>query len=329
MFGRFLDVEAPLGLRAYTSQERAMARAPAGKNPLGKNRVVRPPPSEPLAPPLAETEQPRLARLSAVVAVCFSIGFAWPVFGELNFVQRPPGSSIPKPEEVEPAPSEPDPNTPSAPREVPVMRAAPVTTKEQAVRIESRVVQSCHGDGGEVAARCDAPDLDGVIEAPIARLAACGAASGSSGLLSLGLQLDFARGRVTRVKLGQSTTLAKATASALIRCAEDAVIGTRLDDIEHEHTSYWVYYMLRFLPPGSAVDPDLAPASEAVVSASGRATIGYTTAVVREAPSRRARVTTRLPYGTRLNVNARAGEWYRVEQGGKAIGWLHRKAIGM
>jgi hypothetical protein len=307
-----------------------MAQAPTGKNPSGKNRVVRPAlPSEP-AVPLVETEQPKLARLTAIVAVCFSIGFAWPVFGELNFVQRPPGSALPKPElinpdEVEPAPSDPG----AAPPEVPVMRAEPITTTEQAIRIDSRVVQSCHGDSGQLAARCDEPNLDGVIEAPIARLAACTAASGASGLLSLGLHLDFSRGLVTRVKLGQSTTLAKATASALIRCAEGAVIGTRLDDIEHEHASYWLYFMVHFLPPGSPVDPDSVPPSAAVVSASGQATIGYATAVVRDAPSRRARVATRLPYGTRLNVNARAGEWYRVEQGGKSIGWLHRKAIGM
>ena len=76
-----------------------MAQAPAGKTPLGKNRVVRPPPPEPVAPRV-ETEQPSLVRLTAVVAVCFSLGFAWPVFGKLNFVQRPPGSAVPKPEEV-------------------------------------------------------------------------------------------------------------------------------------------------------------------------------------------------------------------------------------
>jgi hypothetical protein len=305
-----------------------MAQAPAGKIPLGKNRVVRPPPTEPVAPRV-ETEQPRLARLTAVVAVCFSIGFAWPVFGKLNFVQRPPGSATPKPEEVEPTPIELDPNAPGLePIEVPVMRAAPITTKQQAVRIESHVVQSCQGDSGEVAARCDTPNLEGVIEAPIARLAACKAASGTSGVLSLGLFLDFAIGRVTRVKLGQSTTLAKGTAAALVRCAEEVVIGTRLDDVEHEHTSYWMYHLVRFLPPGSAVDPD-SVVDPPVVSATGQATIGYATGVVRDEPSRRARVTARLPYGARVNVTARAGEWYRVERGGKALGWLHRKAIGM
>lgn len=305
-----------------------MAQAPAGKTPLGKNRVVRPQPTEPIAPRV-ETEQPRLVRLTAVVAVCFSVGVAWPVFGTLNFVQRPPGSSVPKLEEVEPPPAEPEPNAPGLSPEVPVMRAAPLTTREQAVQIESRVVQSCQGDAGEAAAPCDAPSLDGLIEAPIARLAACDAAAGTSGILSLGLFLDFASGRITRVKLGQSTSIARGTAAALIRCAEEVVVGAPLDEVEHEHASYWIYYLVRFLPPGSAVDPDSVPRSEPVVRASGQGTIGFTTGVVREEPSRLARVAARLPYGTRVNVTARAGEWYRVERGGKSIGWLHRKAIGM
>ena len=76
-------------------------------------------------------------------------------------------------------------------------------------------------------------------------------------MLSLGLFLDFASGRVTRVKLGQSTTIAKATATALVRCAEEVVIGTRLDDVTHEHTSYWMYHLVRFLPPGQLRRPGL------------------------------------------------------------------------
>lgn len=306
-----------------------MAHAPAGKNPLGKNRVVRPPPAEP-APAQVETDAPKLARLTAVVAVCFSIGFAWPVFGGLQFVQRPPGSSPPKTEEVEPAPVESEPPVPAAePAEVPVMRAAPLEIGKRSVRIEGRVVQSCHASSGAAATRCDAPNLEGVLEGPIARLASCDAAAGASGVLSLGLFLDFGLGRVSRVKLGQSTTLGKASAAALIRCAEEVVLGARLDDVEHEHSGYWVYHLVRFLPPGGAPEAESPAPAEPIVKTSGQVTIGFATAVVREEPSRQARVSARLPLGTRLNVSARSGEWYRVEQGGKTVGWLHRKAIGM
>ncbi|HTV24837.1 MAG TPA: SH3 domain-containing protein, partial [Polyangiaceae bacterium] len=155
------------------------------------------------------------------------------------------------------------------------------------------------------------------------------AAEGLSGVLSLGVYLDFAQGRITRVKSGASTTLPKAKSNALLACAEETVAGTALDDVEHEHARYWVYHLVRFLPPGSAIDPESAPPPREVVSASGQATIGWTTAVVRVEPAPRGKVATRLPYGTRVSVTGRAGDWYRIERSGKSLGWVHRKAIGM
>ena len=134
---------------------------------------------------------------------------------------------------------------------------------------------------------------------------------------------------MTRVKAGQSTTLSKEKTAALIECAEEEVVGTLLEDIEHEHGRYWVYYLVRFLPPGSPVDPASAPPPEQVVSASGQATIGWSTAIVRETPAPRAKVATRLSYGTRVSVTGRAGDWYRIERGGKTLGWVHAKALGL
>jgi SH3-like domain-containing protein len=112
-------------------------------------------------------------------------------------------------------------------------------------------------------------------------------------------------------------------------CAEEKVAGTELDDVEHEHARYWVYYLVRFLPPGSPIDAASAPSPREVVSANGQATIGWATAVVRDDPSPRATVAARLSYGTRVSVTGRAGDWYRIEQSGKSLGWVHRKAIGM
>jgi Bacterial SH3 domain len=306
-----------------------MATAPVGKSPLRKNRMLKPPAIE-LTLQEAETERPSIVRLTAIIAVCFSAGVAWPLFGGLNFVQRPPGNNAMKPLEGG-APGEADPNGPStlATEEVPVAHVAPLLTTRQAVSIESHQVLSCQGDAGGAVARCDEPNLERVLEGPIAKLADCGAADGASGVLSLGLHLDFFRGSVTRVKLGQSTTLSKRTAARLIACAGSTVVGTALDDVEHEHARYWVYYLVRFLPPGSPIDPAAAPASEELVGASGQATIGWTTAVVRERASPRAKIATRLSYGTRVNVTGRMGDWYRIEHGGKVLGWVQRKAIGM
>jgi hypothetical protein len=308
-----------------------MAQAPTvGKSPVNKNRLAKPPVAEPPESSALETVRPRMGRLAAVMAACFSVGVAWPVFGGLDFVQRPPGSAA-KAAEVEAIASEADPSASALAMagETPALHVAPMLTTTEAVRIESRVVDSCQGDAGEAVARCDEPNLDAVIEAPIAQLAACDAADGLSGVLSLGMYLDFARGRVTRLKAGASTTLPKQKTAALMACAEEKIAGTALDDVEHEHGRYWMYYLVRFLPPGSPIDPASAPAPLEVVSASGQATIGWTTAVVRDSPSPRAKVTTQLSYGTRVSVTGRAGDWYRIERAGKSLGWLHRKAIGM
>lgn len=303
-----------------------MAPAPVVKSPVSKNRMVKPPVFE-LSAVEVETERPSILPLTAVMVVCFAVGVAWPVFGGLSFVQRPPGSNPTKPLDIEPAlPPEADPN---ATLEVPAALVAPLLTTREAVRIESQTVQSCQGDAGERVARCDQPNLDDSIEAPIARLADCDAADAASGVLSLGLYLDFSRGQVTRVKAGQSTTLSKPTAARLIACAGDILVGTVLDDVEHEHGRYWLYYSVRFLPPGSPIDPASAPASAALVSARGQATIGWTTAIVRESPSPRAKVSARLSYGTRVNVTGRTGDWYRIEHANESLGWVHRKAIGM
>jgi hypothetical protein len=314
-----------------------MATAPVGKSPLSKNRLARPP-APPLSVAEAETEPPSMLRLTAIIAACFSIGVAWPIIAGQDFVQRPPGSNN-KPLDIETAPGDAEPIDPSTPTpaEIPAAHTAPLLTTRTTVSVERHKIQSCQGDAGEVVARCDEPNLEGVIDGPIAKLADCDAADGASGVLSLGLHLDFAHGHVTRVKAGQSTTLSKGLTTRLIACAEETLVGTPLDGIEHEHGRYWMYYWVRLSPPGSPVEPVstpasapvLAPASDEMVSASGQATIGWTTAVVRANASANAPIAARLSYGTRVSVTGRLGDWYRIEHLGKRIGWVHRQAIGM
>jgi hypothetical protein len=127
------------------------------------------------------------------------------------------------------------------------------------------------------------------------------------------------------VKPGQSTTLSEELATALVGCAEESVVGTTLDGVEHAHARYWVYYVLRF---GASSAP-ASGASGEVVSASGQATVGWKTAIVRESPSSQAPITARLGYGTRISVTGRAGDWYRIERAGKPLGWVHHEALGL
>ena len=287
--------------------------------------------------PDPEMDRPRFGRLSIIVAVCFAVGLIWPSLAGINYVQRPPGSAPAKGDEGE-APAidgEPEPGPSPSPKSEPddavraAARVVPALTSLESVSIDESVVVSCQDGAQPPVARCDTPSLVGIIEAPLGKLARCEAAEGASGVLSLGLALDFSRGHVTRVKAGASTTLSKDKSAALVTCAQDLVVGTPLDGVDHKHTSYWVYYLIRFLPPGSPVETASAPSAEEIVSASGQGTIGWKTAVVREAPSREAKIAARLLYGTRVNVTGRMGEWYRINHDGGNIGWVHRKAIGM
>ncbi len=298
-----------------------------------------PRPAVKVSVPDPEMDRPRFGRLSLIVAVCFVVGLVWPSLAGINYVQRPPGSSPAKVDEgevpatdgePEPAPS-PSPSPKSEPDDAvrAVARVVPTLTSLESLIIDESVVASCQDGAQPPVASCDKPSLVGIIEAPLGKLARCQAAEGASGVLSLGLELDFSRGHVTRVKAGASTTLSKDKSAALVTCAQDLVVGTPLEGVEHKHTSYWLYYLIRFLPPGSPVATGAAPSAEEVVSASGQGTIGWKTAVVREAPSREAKIAARLLYGTRVNVTGRMGEWYRIEHDGGSIGWVHRKAIGM
>lgn len=266
-----------------------------------------------------------MGRLTAVLAVCFSAGMAWPLLGGLELVQRPPGSNnAPKPAEVEPDGTGDGEAGPARSPQVPAMRAAPLAMDPP--QIENRVVESCQGDAGEALPRCDTPRLDARLEAPLVKLAACGRARGARGVLSLGMLVDFSRGEITEVRPGQSTTLSEEHTSTLLGCAEESVVGTALDGVEHAHARYWLYYVLRFGDPKAPAAPE---DGGAIVSASGQATVGWKTAIVRESPSSDAPITARLGYGTRINVTGRAGDWYRIERAGKPLGWVHHEALGL
>jgi hypothetical protein len=266
------------------------------------------------------------------VGVCFILGVVWPSLAGLKFVQRPPGSAPAKVEELEPTPNETDPEPSPAPSSDNALRAAahlkPALTTLESVRLEESIVASCRDSERRAVAACDRPNLVGRIEEPVAKLARCDAAEGVSGMLSLGLELDFERGHVTRVKAGQSTTLSRAKTALLVACAEDVVVGTPLANVAHEHAAYWVYYKIRFLPPGSPMT-STGDASAELIEASGQATVGWKTAIVRDGPSRQAKIAAKLLYGTRIEVTGRMGDWYRVSYDGNSVGWLHRKAIGM
>ena len=278
--------------------------------------------------PDSAADQPRLGRLGLVAAGCFAVGALWPGLAGIDLAPRPPGVAEPPGEEP---PAEPAPQPePPPPDDVPsVSKRAPRLTRDEVVQVERFVVTSC-GDGKHwQESDCDRPEVDGVVEEAIERLAQCESAAGTTGVLSLGVELDFQRGHVTHLRSGRSTSLSGDRAAALLACADSVVIGTPLPKVHPRHQHYWAYYLARFVPPGSPIGPDEQSAGEPLVPTSGQATVGWKTAIVRSEPSEEADIRARLLYGTRVDVSARSGDWYRVQLPDDETGWVHAHALGL
>jgi hypothetical protein len=287
----------------------------------------------------ADADGPRWGRLTLIALCCFAAGLGWPLLAGLDFVQRPPGSKPLEPEETDPPALDPEPTdlepspTPKPgaprPREDAVRAAAsvaPLLTEREGLRIEGKEVTSCKDRDRAVRGPCDAPQLDPVLAEPLRALTECDAAQGVSGLLSLGLELNFGRNQVMSVRSGHSSLSEHATAG-LLECAESRLLGKSLAGVEHRHGSYWLHYRIRFVPPGSPLEAGAE--AERMVAMSGQATIGTKAATVREEPSRQAPIVDRLQYGARVDVTGRMGDWYRVKYGDGHAGWVYRRTLGL
>jgi uncharacterized protein YgiM (DUF1202 family) len=150
-----------------------------------------------------------------------------------------------------------------------------------------------------------------------------------SGTLSIGFELDFGKGSVTRVASGKSTTLDQSETDVLIDCTREEFSQVKLDGVAHQHPFYTVFYMLEFTPSG-ADEPEAAEEEISVTPASGRATVSWDVALIRSAPSREGKVVARILSGTRVVVTGKNADWYQVKYDAKGNqGWVYRTAIGM
>lgn len=86
---------------------------------------------------LPVTRLSSFAKLSLIAVACFGVGLSWPLLSDLQFVQRPPGSTPSKSEELEPPPLDVDPeNKPGAPP--PPVKRSPLA-RDQGVRAAAKV----------------------------------------------------------------------------------------------------------------------------------------------------------------------------------------------
>jgi hypothetical protein len=175
-----------------------------------------------------------------------------------------------------------------------------------------------------------------VVRPRILALAACPAAADTRGLLSLGLELDFESNRIKEVVRGRSTRLDDDRAQKLVECAKKDFASASLAGIEHQHPAYTVFYAVELLPPGTRPEPPAKPSDNAadggegeVTAASGRATVTWEVALLRNEP-KDGDVVARILRGTRVLVTGRQGDWYRIKYDAKGNeAWVFRTAIGL
>jgi len=290
--------------------------------------------------PSQADEQPRFGRVGAIAAVGFVVGVAWPSLARLELVPQPPTDS--------PAPSlsastaamgsaltEMAPGSQGSP---PAPAAPAAKTLGPKVRLVDIV--SCVDADGKKRQRCDAPALDGALAEPLKGLLACDGAEGQSGALSLGFDVDFANGSLSRFTVGRSTTLDAALARSLAECAKSKLTQVDVSAIEHGHASYRVFYLIEFSRSVSETSssralspPELpigaVPTEGELQGQSGRATVTWDVAIVRKAPKDGA-ILARVLGGTRVVVTGRQGDWYRIKYNAKGDeGFVFKSAIGL
>ncbi len=287
--------------------------------------------------PQPSDDAPKLGRVAIIALVGFVIGMLWPRLAGVKLVPSPPLEEAESVASAEPAPQAAS-AAPALSKTAPKQAAEeePKPAAADRVRISEPKVTSCRDSQGNRVNECDAPKLEGVAKSRIQTLGACAGAEQAHGTLSLGLELDFAKKKVVELSKGKSTTLPEAEAKALLACAKKEFESASLDGVEHQNDKYTVFYLVELLPPsevkpGEAESPDGggAAAGGDVTSASGRATVGWDVAIIRDKP-KEGEVVARVLRGTRVVVTGRQDDWYRIKYDAKGSeGWVFRGALGL
>lgn len=282
--------------------------------------------------PSPEQDRVRLGKVGIIAAVGFAIGIAWPRLAGLELVDPPPGYEPKSAAADDESENKKEKKAPATAKSAVVeeKKKEPEVTDKQTVQVGDPIITSCRTAEGKRLERCDKVDFDDVALARVKALAACDAAEGISGMLSLGVEFDFSKNGVRRVLKGKSTTVTPDITKKLLACAENEFTAVSLDGIEHQHARYIVFYPAKLVPPGELVAPeegkDLGPQE---TPASGLATVSWEVALIRKEPEE-GEVVARLLHGTRVSVVARLDDWYRVKYDAKGNeGWVFKGAIGL
>jgi hypothetical protein len=278
---------------------------------------------EPVKIEVPKDESVRLGRVGLIALAGFVIGIVWPRLAGMQLVPSAPAEDDPRPKELASAPKgAPAPKHQAAQPE----KNQPVLGDR--VKITETVVTSCDNPANRATRGCDDVQFDGVARSRLLTLAACPAAAGRTGLLSIGFDLNFEKDTVSRIRSGKSTSFDDATTRKLVACVEKEFGSATLEGIEHAYNNYTVFYKVELMPEAEQQAASEGE-GEAVVEASGRATVGWQVALIRKEP-REGEVVARILSGTNVIVTGRQGDWYRVKYDARGNeGWVYRSAIGL
>jgi hypothetical protein len=285
----------------------------------------------PLKVEIPEAEaKPPWARAGAFAAIGLVVGIAWPSLAGMRVGPDLPGSEKDGGEEpaVEVAPALAR-TEPTAPTPAPTQPAGegPIA-EQQRVVIGGGDIRQCFKGRDKIEGDCGRLLLDKVLTPKLQELTSCPAALGLEGQLEVGFDIAFDDKQI-KVLPGKKGELPGTTVNGIVRCVADFIRDVSLDDIQHKHSRYKVFYTLDFYPPGAALPTEgdkNAPEGESD-SRRGAASVTWDTALVRAEPVD-GKVVARLVRGTRVTILGRRKDWYRVKVRSKE-GWVYRGALGL
>jgi hypothetical protein len=285
--------------------------------------------------PRTEGDRPPWAKVSLIAAAGFIIGIAWPRLAGMRIAPNPPSDGPQAAAQNHAAAALASGSASALARAAAAPSAAALAAPAAvSISVGQGLILSCWELADAKQKECGSLQFDPIAVPKIKGLAQCAAAAGVTGKLSIGFDIDF-RKKTIHPKVGKSTTVARDSAEALVKCAEPMFENVGLWEVPHEHRHYTVFYTAELSPPGKqgdtastppAVEGRAAGTTTGETAASGTATIGWDVALVRDTP-KTGSVVGRILQGSKVKLVGKQGEWYHVQYG-SIDGWVHRGAIG-
>ncbi|HEX9298161.1 MAG TPA: SH3 domain-containing protein [Polyangiaceae bacterium] len=291
-------------------------------------------PETPLAIEMPPTgaDRPAWTKVGIVAAVGFGFGILWPRLTSTRIAPNPPNDNA-APAAATSGQGGPLALAASAPAVTVQPPAANPPPADQAISVSPGIIVRCRDGNSSAKEECGPLEFDRLAIPKIKALAQCAAASGASGKLSIGFDVDFQR-NAAKVLLGKSTTLPRDKAEALIRCTDPSFDKSNLGELPHQHRRYTIFYTASFAPTTRPKEPsnekpaaDGPPAAKTTSETAASATVNWDVAIVRDAP-KTGSIVGRLLRGAKVKVLAHQGEWYRIQYG-SIEGWVYRGTVGL